>query len=386
MKIVHVCIVDAYAENWAYHRNVLSEQNRADGHEVTIITSRYTMDQDGKNERTEAGVSYTESGIKVVRLEDRKVPFQLTKHVNVAGLHDAVAAERPDIIMVHNLQFNELGEVTAYKREHPEVVLCGDNHADAYNSLGSHPALTRILHRYGTGPLVRKNYPLFDRFFYITRETREFFESMYGIDLSSAVFQPLPAPIVGPDRKREIRERIRRRLGLAENQFLFVHSGKLDPLKRTDWIVRALKKTDIDCKVVVIGSIPEGNRESLMALLRSDPRILWLGWLSAGELREYLAAADLYLQPGDQSVTMCNAIAAGTPVMIYPYASHDYVRNGCEFVVESEEDVLAVLDQVKQHPEILAEKSAKCYELADRYFSAARNAELLYELKDGVGS
>ena len=48
MKIVHICLCDPYAENWSYHRNILSEQNAGDGHKTYIITTEYTMDINGK--------------------------------------------------------------------------------------------------------------------------------------------------------------------------------------------------------------------------------------------------------------------------------------------------------------------------------------------------
>lgn len=137
MKILHICMCDPYAEGWSYHRNTMSEQNHKDGHDVAIITTQYTMGKDGESLKVKPGTFYTKTGIKVVRLKDRVpyLPLFIQDRLRwVVGLYPQLVKEKPDVIMVHDIQFISLKDIVKYKKEYPDVFLCGDNHGDYFNS------------------------------------------------------------------------------------------------------------------------------------------------------------------------------------------------------------------------------------------------------------
>ncbi len=90
------------------------------------------MDNEGNSLYEGAHISYTKSGIKVVRSEDgiSILPRKLQDLLHwTKWLYKAIEVEKPNIIMVHNLQFLNLHAVTKYKQRHPEVRLLGDTHA-----------------------------------------------------------------------------------------------------------------------------------------------------------------------------------------------------------------------------------------------------------------
>lgn len=381
MKILHICMCDPYAEDWSYHRNTMSEQNHKDGHDVAIITTQYTMGKDGESLKVKPGTFYTTSGIKVVRLQDRipHLPLFLQDRIRwVAGLYPQLVKEKPDVVMVHNTTFISLKDIVKYKKEYPDVFLCGDNHGDYFNS--ARTFLSReILNKRFYRRIVRKNFKYFDKFLYISYETKKFFEEMYGVDLKDAVFSTLSFPIMGQEEKDKLKKRIRKELQLGDNTILLVHSGKLEERKKTKEILRALKQIpEANLKLIIIGSIPEEDRSVLEPMLEDDVRVEFLGWKNAEKLREYLAAADLYLQPGTQSVTFMNALSSGTPVMIYPHISYEPYCNGCEFLVKTEEDIVEVLKNVLSTPEILNEKSIAAFQIAQKYFDVKKSAAELY--------
>jgi len=386
MKIVHITMVDEYSEGWAYHRNILSERNRADGNDVTIITTKYRMGDHGESVLDKEGIFYTKTGIKVVRLPDA-LPFiprfaQDRLHWT-KDLYDAIEKERPEIIFVHNLQFFNLGAVTKYKRDHSSVVLIGDTHADRFVGIGSHPRWSEFVHKDIFGPQLRRNFKYFDKFCYIGLEQKKFFEEMYKISLKDAEFTPLPAPIVERPEKEELRKEIREELGLTDGTLLFVHSGKLAKPKRTKDILIALKKSGIKCRLIIIGSIPEDNME-LSEMFEDEPRASYLGWKSGDDLRRYLAAADLYLQPGNMSVTMQNALATGTPVMIYPHESYKYFLGDDAIYVKSVDDISKCFSDIQSDRSILTNLSSKAYEVAHKYFDIGNQAKMMYQLVEEV--
>ena len=189
---------------------------------------------------------------------------------------------------------------------------------------------------------------------------------------------PLPAPIVNEQEKQECKERIRKRHGIGADELLFVHSGKLVKEKKTSDIFEALRKSDLRCKLIIIGSIPDSNRAELKNMIESEDRCMLLGWKNSDELRDYLSAADLYLQPGTQSVTMQNALCAGTPILIYPHVSYQVFCNGCEFQVRNSEDIRNVLDMIRENPDMLLSKSESAYSIAREYFDVRRQTNVIY--------
>lgn len=379
MKIVHICMVDEYSEGWSYHRNVISEKNKEDGHDVTIITTKYSMGKQGESVLDKAGSYYTKSGVKIVRLPDAiPIPKYIQDRLHwTKNLYEAIDREKPDVIMVHNLQFINIGTVIKYKENHVGVRLYGDTHADKFNSIGKFSGWSIFIHKKIWGPILRKYYIKFDTFFYISQSAKIFFTDMYKIDMTNAIFAPLPAPRIDKKEKAVIRRKIRARHNIQNGNILLVHSGKLTAAKKTMEILEALKKSNLKCSLLVIGDIPKNNI-SIKNVIESLPNAEYLGWKSADELREYLAAADLYLQPGTQSVTMQNALAVGTPVMIYPYVDYQPYMNGCEFLVKTTEDICSVFETIVTAPEILKEKSEKAYEIAKKYFDLDISAGRLY--------
>ena len=154
-------------------------------------------------------------------------------------------------------------------------------------------------------------------------------------------FYPLGGFVLNHQDKMEKRERRRKELNIAEGQYLFIHSGKLDKLKRTEELLNAFAAVpELDAKLVIIGSIPEEQKQVLMPLIDSDRRVEFLGWKDAGELQEYLCACDMYCQPGSVSATLQNAVCCGCPVMAYPH--EPYVADldfGNMLWVKTEEDM-----------------------------------------------
>lgn len=385
MKIVHICLIDDYSEGWSYHRNILSEQNIRDGWETVIITSNYYMDINGDGVLTDPGVFYTKSGIKIIRLEadtDGKyenLNGQARWRLPFKGLYHSLCTEMPDLIFCHNVYFRNLPEVAKYKSSFPHVKIVGDNHADVFNSLRKGKKWKDILtYKLLIQPRIRKYVEIFDEFFYQSDETKDFFEKYIGKNIPTAKFMPLPAPIVNEPEKQKIKQIIRKEHSVRPDEFLFVHSGKLVKEKKTSDIFEALKKSDIKCKLIIIGSIPESNRPELEKLIEDEKRCIYLGWKNSEELRDYLAAADLYLQPGTQSVTMLNALSAGTPVLIYPHISYEFLCNGCEFQVRNSKDIMNVFEMIRENPNVLLTKSESAYLIAREYFDVRRQTKVIY--------
>ncbi|HEY5588269.1 MAG TPA: glycosyltransferase, partial [Candidatus Paceibacterota bacterium] len=150
--------------------------------------------------------------------------------------------------------------------------------------------------------------------------------------------------------------------------------------KRTQELLEAFLKTDSQrLKLVIIGSISEDQKDVIENLIGRDSRISYLGWKSADELMEYLAACDLYVQPAEQSVTMQNALCCGSVVAVYPYKSHNFLLNDVAFYVESVADMINLFNSVADNLEILESKRKLSSKLAVDKLDYRKIAKRLYK-------
>lgn len=330
MKILHICLANFYIDNYAYQENMLPRINHEDGHDVRILASTETFVDNAHLGYVEPSEYVTEYGVPIKRLPYVKVGNSFSTHKFRAypHLYGEIASFAPDVIFCHELQFWSVRDVIRYKKDHPAVKLYADTHA-AYNNSGTNWLSLHVLHRGLYRYLTKKAFPYLEKYFYISDECRQFSHEIYDIPNEKMAFYPLGGTLLSDEEYAAVRAKRRAELGLVENDRLYIHSGKLDALKRTDELLRAFSAVeDPHAVLAVIGSIPEDRKSILLPLMEADKRIRYLGWRTGEELQEYLCAADLYCQPGSQSVTMQNALCRYCPVMLYPHPAHtaDYDR------------------------------------------------------------
>jgi alpha-1,6-mannosyltransferase len=111
--------------------------------------------------------------------------------------------------------------------------------------------------------------------------------------------------------------RLRRKLGLADNQPLLIYVGRLDGEKKPDLVVEAFRRLppSLGARLALIG---EGPLKAEIAAL-GDERIIMPGYLKdRAELARWLASADVYVSGmADETfgVSIVEAQASGLPVV-----------------------------------------------------------------------
>jgi len=324
MRILHLCLSNYYIDGYNYQENALPRINKEDGHDVRILASTETFVDNQHLGYVEPSEYVTEYGVPIKRLPYVKIGTRFTtvKLRKYAHVYEEITAFAPDVIFSHDLSYWSALDVARYKKAHPQVKLYADTHTDANNS-GTNWVSLHILHRIYYRYLAQRLLPYLDKYFYLSEEGRRFSVQNYGVPESLMEFYPLGGTIFSPEDYREKRARKRTELGLGEGDVLFIHSGKLDALKRTEELLRAFAEVpDKRFHLAVLGSIPEDRMPRLLPLMETDGRVQYLGWKSADELLEYLCACDMYCQPGSQSATMQNAVCCGCAIMLYPHSSY----------------------------------------------------------------
>ena len=381
MKIANCCLSNFYIDGWNYQENVLSKRNTDDGNEVRILASTETYIDNARLGYVSPSSYFTEHGIPITRLPYKRIinHFVSSKLRAYVGLMRELTEFSPDVIFFHGLAAWALLTVARYKKKYPSVKLYTDSHEDFNNSARTFLS-KNILYRLFYCTVLKKAYPQIDKIFYISLETKDFINQLYGLPDDKLEFYPLGGIIFDEDMRNNAKQKIREELKLSPEDVLFVHSGKLDKLKRTEELLRAFSAVQSpSLKLIIIGSIPDDMKQILLPLIEADNRVEFIGWKSSNELLEYLCACDLYLQPGSQSATMQNAICCGAPVMLYPHKSHMSYLDGNGWFVKTVEDMIRVFETIKGKKGILAQMSQNSQKVACELIDYKVLAERLYK-------
>jgi glycosyltransferase involved in cell wall biosynthesis len=355
--------------------------NKADGNDVLILASTETMLSNGKLVYMEPSEYINDDGIKVIRIPYSSfLPQKLMKKVrSYKGTINHIEKFKPDVILFHGASAYEIIKIAKYKKQHPKVKLYVDNHAYYVNTARdfiSRNILHGGLYKYS----LKKALPYIDKLLCISLESYDFVHDLYHVPTDKLELYPLGGIIYEGDEYCARRDRIRTELRLGQEDILIVHSGKMDPNKRTEDLLIAFNKVKSDkLSLVLIGDIPDDMKDLYLPLIKSNSRVRFLGWKSSEELLEYLCAADLYAQPGSQSVTMQNALCCGCPVLLYPHKSHEIYlkRNG--FFAKSVDEMADVFDKINSNPSILKDMHEESYNIAHKLLDYKMLAARLYQ-------
>lgn len=367
MKILHCCLSCFYIDGYSYQENLLPKMNLEHGHDVEIIASTEIFGKEGMIEYTQPSEYYTENGIKITRVSYRKGMPQMIAHKLrlYKGVYELICNFNPDIIMFHGLPAYELLNIAKYKKKNPNVKLYVDSHEDHNNSARNFIS-KYILHRLFYRHIIKKSLPYINKILYLTEEVKDFVMEEYGVTKEMLEYFPLGGEAVSEIEKNNLKKIVQDELGIDDDTLLIMHSGKLDKLKKTDVLIDGINKISSDKVMLLIaGTIPPENKE-LWNIIESSEKVKWLGWINAIEMKKYLCAADLYAQPGSQSVTAQNAICCGTPVMLYPHKSYQILCQDNALWVKNSEDVYNLVCRILEEPLMLKRLGQASIELAQK--------------------
>ena len=341
MRILHLCLSCFYIDGYNYQENVLPRLNKRDGHDVLILASTETFINNNQLGYVNPSEYVTEYGVQIKRLAYRKIINQClsAKLRSYPKLYSELEAFAPDVIMSHDLACFAALDVVRYMKKHPHVRLYADTHTADYNS-GKNWISLNILHRKIYRYCIQKVLPYVNRYFYVGHSEKEFSQKNYGVPETKMEFYPLGGNLMDVETYAKNREKYRKALSINPEKLLFVHSGKLDSLKKTEDLLKAFSAVpELEALLVIIGSIPESMQPILCPLIEADRRVVYLGWKSSAELQEYLCACDLYLQPGSVSATLQNAICCGCAVLAYPHDNYKAYGYDCFIWVEDKKAI-----------------------------------------------
>lgn len=214
-----------------------------------------------------------------------------------------------------------------------------------------------------------------------------------GIDVASF-------PVVPPEEAR----RVRRELGVSDEERLLLNVGRIDPQKGQDLLLHAFRDLANGGRPIRLGVVGTVGRSSADAEARRyEDRLRWiaygarlqgrvdfLGWRD--DVPRLLAAADLYVHPSRWEgwpVAVVEAMTAGLPVVASDCSGRPRgFRDGEHGWIVPTGDVAALRDALSRalsrSPRELREMGARARALARRHYDVRRLGERFVELVEGA--
>lgn len=376
MKILHVNLAMGYTEGLNYQENCVSKCHAQAGHEVTILTTPYCF-TDGVWGPCITSFDYVNDlGVHVIRLPFKyKLPYKLNKHVGVfKGTMKKLEEIQPDVVCIHNIQFQDIRLFAKYKKKHPEVKIFIDNHADFSNS-ARNPVSKFLLYICWWRPCAKKLEPYTERFFGVMPSRVDFLVDVYGVKRENCEVLVMGADdeAVAHSLQPEVKKGFREQYGITDNDFLIMTGGKIDAFKtQTLLLMEAVRQINREnVKLIVFGSVDKELKDKVEALCDGN-MVQYIGWAKGNQSYDYFASSDLVVFPGRHSVYWEQVAGIGIPMLCkyWDGTTHVDIGGNVEFIREdSVEEIKRMIVDLIDNPEKYRNMKEKAEGIGRRMFS-----------------
>lgn len=355
MKILHLCLGNYFIDGLSYQENMLTKQHKLMGLDVCVIASLQSYDKNGNIcYDLKAGEYINENGIPVTRIPYKKDNKFYHKVRKFKGLYEALEKAAPQIIFIHNCQFADIKYVVKYLKTHTDVKVYVDNHADWSNSATN--KLSAVIHKTLWRRCAKSIEPFASKFYGVLPVRVRFLRQMYRLppDKCELLVMGADDELVESAKAPQIRAEIRKKYGIAQDDFLIMFGGKIDIFKKQILLLMdAVNEIENDkLKLLVFGSCTEELKDDVAA--RTSEKVQYIGWVNSADSYPLFAAADLACFPGRHSVFWEQVTGQGIPMLVkyLDGTTHVDLGGNVEFLYEdSKEEIKQKIEELLLNPE-----------------------------------
>lgn len=330
MRVLHICVASHVTDGLSYQENMLSKYHKKQGHDVTLITSKWALDKQGRYVMDTREKYVNEDGVKVVRLPAIGKEGYNRKFVRYQNLYQTISQCAPEIIFLHNVSYRDAATAAKYLKKHAGVTAYADNHGDFSNS-ATNWLSKNILHKIIWRRYARMLVPYVKRFYGVLPARVDFLVDIYGLpkEKCSLLVMGADDELVKKNGRAGCRKRLVQELGIGEDDFVVVSGGKIDQWKKqTIHLMKAVRQiADKRIKLVIFGPVIEELKEQVLHLA-DNQKVFYIGWVDTKESYRYFAAADLAVFPGRHSVFWEQAAGQGIPMLCKDWDGTHHVDVG----------------------------------------------------------
>ena len=305
-KLVHVCLTAPYVYGLGYDENIMPYYHKQMGYDVYII-SYSELENEESNPKDN----------KVFRLKRGPRHFVLSKFGVFIGLYDILNRINPKIIYVHNAQFISFPKIIKYKRNHPGVKIFVDNHDDYYNSpingIKAH-ILYYVIYR----SILYSSAKYVEMFWGVTPWRCRFLTEVFGVPKNKVKLLVMGGDdrFINLDKTDSIRNDIRVKYGILNEDFLVITGGKINKEKGIHLLAQAVSEIENNrLKLLIFGKIEKDIENTLVPFIYSK-KIIFAGWMKPQDYYNLILASDLGFYPGTHSILWEQTCACGIPIVV----------------------------------------------------------------------
>ena len=364
MKALILCLSAPFTHGMLYKENCFIQAGIELGDTVTVIAACEEY-KDGKLSKTAPGV-FEMPGYKLIRLERAPIlhPFISDKIRRYKGLEDLIISESPDLIFCNGPQFYNVKSFKRIKQALPNCRVVWGFSVHHGNS-GRNKLSLNVLHRIIYRSWLNKSVRYADKIFVVGYETEKFITEVYKLPKEKIELNDLPGIVISRSDKEKARSSFREERNLDSDTVIFMHSGKMNKDKKTEEILSAFSKVnDPRFRLFIIGALSDDIKSNVMSLIDSDSRVSYVSFVLGKELEKYLAACDVYVQPGTVSQTYQNSICSGAAVIAHDCPNNRKLFDGNGWLISEADELESVFSEISKDVERIRKMSDRSLAIA----------------------
>lgn len=350
MKILHVCLAGPFSDGFTYQENLLTKYHSLMGHKVSVITSTWSIGDDGNLHELSPKMFTNKDNVTIHRLKMRgknNPHKKIKRYENYTHLLHEIS---PDIIFVHGSQFWDVNPLIEYKiKNRRKISVYVDNHADFSNSARSflsREILHKLIWRYKT----KKMLPVVNKFYGVLPSRVDFLTAIYKVPMYMVELLNLGGDdeyveLVDPQFKKKLR----RRYNYDDNQKLIITGGKIDNAKKEVLLLMEYVRGKKDLFLIIFGSIDKHLENDIIKSMGDN--IVHIGWVNARESYDLFGSADLVVFPGRHSVYWEQVVSLKKPIVAKYWEGTTHLDIGgnvvyVDYKMDEKEKLFMALDEI----------------------------------------
>lgn len=383
MKIVH--LMGYFVPELGYQEYYLAKKHSQMGHDVYVIASDLLYPFPNiETMLKEAGIKNTSrkrksgfgiiEGIKVYRL---KHTLEFVDLILVKDLKQVLEKIKPDVVFAHESR-QGLPAFAAYYKNNMGYKLVVDQH-DFYHKIPNHPLWKRIF-RFLDYFIFRKfivdyNLKRSDKIVAVTQETKDFLTKIHKIKPKNISLIPLGVDTSSFKFDKESRVKIRKKFRIKNDDVVLVFSGTIVRRKGIELLLEALSEIkNKHTKLMVVGSGDLDYMKELKGLAKKldiENEIIFAGFVKKNDVKDYFSAADIGVWPGNNSVSIMEAMACKLPIVMVDLQLSHLVsyNNGFKFSQHNKGELKTQLKKLVKNKKLRSKLANNSVLAIKRYYS-----------------
>ncbi len=357
--MIIVNVEDYFIPDAGYQINIMPKYLAAFGHDVYIVTSKTdgivkpAAEFFGTDNIEQRDKDFTEkTGVKIIRVKPFTTKLISGRMVQGKELFNTVESLNPDVVYVHGN--DTITGIRYTLKKHRKYALVTDSHMLSMATTSRFSSyFQKFYKKFVTPRIIKDNIPV------IRTQDDTYVEKFLGIPLSQAPWISYGTDTLLFQKDEEVRKAFREKHNIAENDFVFLYTGKLDEAKGGKLLAQAFSEklnTEKNIVLVVVGKTSDDDygKEVDSLLENSQNTVIRFPTQKYTDLPEFYQSADVSVFAKQCSLSFYDAQGCGLPVLSEDNninVDRNSHNNGLCFKSGDVEDFRAKIEELANMPE-----------------------------------